>query len=349
MVTLPLAAATDLSKDASTFWGMWGVAITVAGIIVGAIILRVIIHFVIRRVVDQVVNGVKRKQNIDDTQALDSPLKAVRVVQRTRTLGSVLNNIASVVIILIAFTSILSEIGVSVVGVVSAAGVIAAGLAFGAQNVVKDLLSGLFMVFEDQLGVGDIVDVQLASGVVEAVGIRVTQIRDVNGTLWFVRNGEILRVGNMSQGWARAIIDTAVPNGSDIDLVESIILKTAVDLKAQPRWKTRMLEKPELWGMQSISDSHVIVRLAVRTRSAERDNVARELRIRLKKALEAEGISLPSLSSVILSGFDEANSIKGARPVETQPTPTVPRARRAPRRPSTPTAPPFDGPGDNRA
>jgi small conductance mechanosensitive channel len=344
----PTGAASDLAKGADAFWKMWGPAIGVAGILVGAVLLRVIVHFVIRRVVDQIVTGVKRKQNVDDTQALNSPLKAVRVVQRTRTLGSVLNNMATVVIAVVAIAAILATLHAPTVGLVSAASVIAAGLAFGAQNIVKDLLSGLFIVAEDQLGVGDIVDVQLATGVVENVGIRVTQVRDVNGTLWFVRNGEILRVGNMSQGWARAIIDVAVPYETDVDQVESVIMKTSTELSAQPRWKTRMLEKPELWGLQSISDSHLIIRLAVRTRSADKDAVARELRLRIVRALDAEGIHLPSIQSVILQGFEEATNVRGARPVETQPMPVQRnKAPRAPRRgkkgpqdPLTPPTPP---------
>ncbi|WP_344796600.1 mechanosensitive ion channel family protein [Frondihabitans peucedani] len=321
-------AVAEIAKGADAFWSMWGKPIGVLAVIVGAILLRVVIHFVIRRVVAQIVNGVKKKQNVEDTQALNSPLQAVRVVQRTRTLGSVLNNVSSVIIIVVAIAVILSVLDVNTVGIVSGASVIAAGLAFGAQNIVKDILSGMFIVLEDQLGVGDIVDVQLATGVVENVGIRVTQVRDVNGTLWFVRNGEILRVGNMSQGWARAIIDTAVPYDTDIDAVEQTILKVAEGLQQQPRWRTRVLEKPEIWGLQSISDSAMVIRLAVRTRSSEKDNVARELRVRLKKALDETGVTLPSLNSVVLQGFDEANSIKGARPVETAPTP-VPRGRGA--------------------
>ncbi|MBF4576688.1 mechanosensitive ion channel family protein [Frondihabitans sp. VKM Ac-2883] len=340
------SAADDIATGASAFWDAWGTPIAVAGVIVGAVVLRIIVHFVIRRVVDQIVTGVKKKQNVDDTQALNSPLRAVRVVQRTRTLGSVLNNVATVVIAVIAIATILATLNIATVGLVSAASVIAAGLAFGAQNIVKDILSGLFMVVEDQLGVGDIVDVQLATGVVEAVGIRVTQVRDVNGTLWFVRNGEILRVGNMSQGWARAIIDIAVPYENDIDEVESIVLTTSAAVAAQPRWKTRMLEKPEIWGLQSISESHLVIRLAVRTRSADKDAVARELRLRIVRALDAKGIHLPSLQSVVLSGFEEATNIRGARPIETQPTPVQGRnkAPRAPRRGRN--APPT---GDNEA
>src|SRR5690606_10611373 len=105
-----------------------------------------------------------------------------------------------------------------------------AGLGFGAQNIVKDVLNGFFMVIEDQLGVGDVVDLGPATGVVESVGIRITDIRDVNGTLWHVRNGEIVRVGNLSQGWARAIIDLAVPYDTDTDEAQQLILTTALDM-----------------------------------------------------------------------------------------------------------------------
>lgn len=343
----PSGVAGDVAAGVKSFWDMWGTAITIAAIIVGALIVRVIAIFVIRRVVDQIVSGVKRKQQVDDTQALvASPLQAVRVVQRTRTLGSVLQNVVTVVVVIIALTTILGELHVNTIGIVSAASVIAAGLAFGAQSIVKDMLSGLFIIAEDQLGVGDVVDVGLATGMVESVGIRVTQVRDVNGTLWFVPNGQILRVGNMSQGWARVVLDTAVPYDVDIDEVEAVMLQTATALAVEPRWKTRIVEKPELWGLESISESALVIRLVVRTRSAEKDNVARELRTRIKKAMDQLDITLPSLTSVVLTGFDEATSVRGARPVETAPTP-VKRTGKAPRKgagaattpPAAPAAP----------
>jgi small conductance mechanosensitive channel len=175
------------------------------------------------------------------------------------------------------------------------------------------------MVSEDQLGVGDVVDLGFATGVVEGVGIRITQVRDVNGTLWFVRNGEILRVGNMSQGWARVIIDLAVPYEADVDAVQDRILLTAVDMASNTKWKPRILEKPEIWGIESISSEAVIVRLVVKTASASKDDVARELRSRLKRALDEMGVRLPALNSIILTGYDGATSVKGARPPKTKP------------------------------
>jgi len=330
---LLLAAATDpagpIDFDWDAFWAMWGVPIRIAAILLVAILLRIALHFTIRRVVDQVVNGIKRKQNVDDTQALmASPLQAVRVVQRTRTLGSVLNNVVTVVVAAIALVLVLSELNFNIVAIVSAAGVVGAGLAFGAQNIVKDMLNGIFMVAEDQLGVGDVVDVGPAAGVVEAVGIRVTQIRDVNGVLWFVRNGEILRVGNMSQGWTRVVIDLAVPYSADVDQVQDAMLNTANELAATPKWKRAMIDQPEVWGIQSIAEEHVVIRIVAKTRSSDRDSVDRELRSRLKKTLDGMDIVLPSLTSVVLTGFDSASSVQGARPPRTVPTPHVPRGKR---------------------
>jgi len=182
---------------------------------------------------------------------------------------------------------------------------------------VKDVLTGLLMVLEDQLGIGDIVDLGLATGVVEQVGIRVTQVRDVNGTLWYVRNGEVNRVGNMSQGWARVIVDLGVPYASDVDAAQERILRTARELAAEPKWATRVLDEPELWGIESVSADVIVVRVTMKVRTASRDDVARELRSRLARDLKAAGIPLPSLEQVVLEGIDGAASVAGSRPPRT--------------------------------
>ncbi|MFP3465138.1 mechanosensitive ion channel family protein [Leifsonia sp. SIMBA_070] len=317
----------------ATFWtelGSWAAEagwnlVNAACIIGGAFLLAWILRVVIRNVVARIVSGVKKGQNVSDTQALvASPLAAVRLVQRTRTLGSVLTNIVHVTIGIIALILILNVFVPNVLGsfaLLTAA--LGAGLGFGAQNIVKDVLNGLFMVMEDQLGVGDVVDLGPATGVVEAVGIRVTQVRDVNGTLWFVRNGEILRVGNMSQGWARVIIDLAVPYDADMEAVQAKMLETANALATSTKWRSRILEKPELWGLESISADAMVIRIVLKTRTTARDDVSRELRLRLKQALDEMQVKLPSLSAVVLSGFDSAASVQGAKPPRTRPTSTV--------------------------
>jgi small-conductance mechanosensitive channel len=317
-----------------SFFSTWGTLIRVISYVLGGVLLRWILLVVIRHTVDQIVTGVKKRQNVDDTQSIQaSPLTAVRVVQRTRTLGSVLSNITTVVIVVIVLASVLSEVAPNVtssLALLTAA--LGAGLGFGAQNIVKDILNGLFMVVEDQLGVGDVVDVGPATGVVETVGIRITTLRDVNGTLWFVRNGEILRVGNMSQGWARVVIDLAVPYDTDVRAVQERMLATATELAATPKWRSRIVEKPELWGIESISESAVVIRVVVKTRSNARDDVSRELRGRLKASLDAMGVTLPSLAAVVLTGFDSAASVGGAHPPRTASTPVQQPEKPAPRK-----------------
>jgi len=322
-----------------TFWTtvnlilQWSI-IRIAIIIIFALIARWVLLFSIHRVVNQIVSGVKKTQNVDDTQALNvSPVAAVRTVQRTRTLGSVLTNIVNVLVVVIAVLLIVTVIDPNILtsfALLTAA--LGAGLGFGAQNIVKDVLNGLFMVMEDQLGVGDVVDLGPATGVVEAVGIRITQVRDVNGTLWFVRNGEILRVGNMSQGWARVIIDLAVPYKTDVEAVQAEMLRVAVEMATNSKWRSRVLEKPEIWGIESIAEDAVVIRIVIKTRTTAKDDVARELRLRLKKALDAMGVQLPSLTSIVLTGFEGAASVQGARPPRTTPLPVIAPPKKAPRR-----------------
>lgn len=315
------------------FLETWNVFAKIVGIVLGSIIVRGVLQLVIRRVVNRVVSGVKKKQNVEDTQALfASPLAAVRTVQRTRTLGSVLSNGVTAIIIIVAVLLIVSSLDSNITGsfalITAATG---AGLGFGAQNIVKDVLNGLFMVAEDQFGVGDVVDLGTATGIVEDVGIRVTKVRDVNGTLWFVRNGEILRVGNMSQGWSRVIIDLAVPYDADYGAVQERMLATANELAAEPKWRSLMLEKPEIWGIESISAEAIVIRLVMKTQASSKDDVARELRGRLKATLDAMGIKLPALNSVVLSGYEGAGSVRGARPPKTRPLevqPTAPARKR---------------------
>ncbi|MRG58626.1 mechanosensitive ion channel [Agromyces sp. CFH 90414] len=327
---------------------MLGKLVSVILIVVIALLIRWVLHFVIDRVVQQIVSGVKKKQDVTDTQALQaSPLATVRLVQRTRTLGNVLSNVVNVTLFIVVTLMIVATINPDILGsfaLLSAA--IGAGLGFGAQNIVKDALNGLFMVVEDQLGVGDVVDLGPATGIVEEVSIRITKVRDVNGTLWFVRNGEILRVGNLSQGWARVILDVAVPYEADIEAVEGEMLKTATELAQVPKWRSRILDKPEVWGLESISDDAMVIRIVMKVRTSSKDDVARELRVRLKHALDAMDVKLPSLSSVVLSGFEGATRVKGAKPPKTSPnrvlageaTPAKrPKAPRAPRSPKAPT------------
>jgi small conductance mechanosensitive channel len=166
---------------------------------------------------------------------------------------------------------------------------------------------------------------------VEAVGIRMTQIRDVNGVLWYVRNGELTRIGNMSQGWARAILDVTVPKGVDVEAVQHRMLSTATELLADPQWHPYVLDKPELWGLESVTADGIVLRLVVRTRANTKDDVAWSLRVHLREALLTAGVEPAAISSGRLETFEHAGVLRGARPARSGPIPTArrPRARAA--------------------
>ena len=176
-------------------------ALTIAIIIASCVLIALVLRVLIRRVVHRIVDSAKSKAAVDDTQALErSPLADMRLVQRTRTLGSILQNIVNVMLVVIAVVLIVNAIDSGLLGSLTLlTAAVGAGLGFGAQNIVKDVLNGMFIVAEDQIGIGDVVDLGLASGVVEYVSVRITQVRDVNGTLWYVRNGEVTRIGKIGR------------------------------------------------------------------------------------------------------------------------------------------------------
>lgn len=333
----PLVAAKGgaVVQAVTSFWAtdvghVTTKAILVVVIIVIAIAIRLAARTVIRLFVNRVVSGVKRRQHADDTQALlASPVTAARIVQRTRTLGTVLNNIVSALVAIVALLLIVTTIDPGITGAFSLiTAALGAGLGFGAQSIVKDVLTGLFMVADDQLGVGDVVQTDLASGVVEAVGIRVTQIRDVNGVLWFVRNGEINRVGNLSQGWSRAIVDVQVPRDADVQAVQRRMLQVATTVAADPRWAAALIEPPELWGIESVTENGVVVRLVQKTRITTRDDIAWALRTNLMEALESMGVQKPVIASAPVERYELAGPLRGARATGSEPA--APKRTRAP-------------------
>jgi small conductance mechanosensitive channel len=239
-----------------------------------------------------------------------------------------------VIIVLLLVLGVLAPNALGSLTLLTAA--IGAGLGFGAQNIVKDVLNGIFIVAEDQIGIGDVVDLGLATGVVESVSVRITQVRDVNGTLWYVRNGEVTRIGNMSLGWSRVIIDLSVAADSDIDAVEEAMLVAARSLAKDPKWRTRIIEQPEIWGLESISGDALVIRLVMKTRAGAKDDVARELRMRLKNAMDELGVKLPQLNSIMLTGLESAQRVRGANPPKTKPVPVDPDVVWKPKKPKRP-------------
>jgi small conductance mechanosensitive channel len=216
-----------------------------------------------------------------------------RSAQRTQTLGEVMSNVGAIVIYSIAFVMALAEFDISLGPILASAGVAGVALGFGAQSVVKDFLSGIFMLIEDQYGVGDVIDVGEAAGVVEKVNLRVTQVRDIHGTLWHVPNGEIRRVGNKSQEWARAVLDVEVAYGTDIAVAMGVIKRVADEVWEEAPDNATILEEPEIWGIEYFGESAIAIRLAMKVEPAEQWTTARLVRGRLKEAFDAEGIEIP--------------------------------------------------------
>jgi small conductance mechanosensitive channel len=179
------------------------------------------------------------------------------------------------------------------------AGVVGVALGFGAQNLVRDFLSGIFMLIEDQYGVGDVIDAGPATGKVEGVSLRTTRIRDVEGNVWHIPNGVIQRVANKSQEWSRALLDIQVAYDADTGRAADVIKRVADETWRDPVWSAEMLEEPEVWGVESLDVNGVSIRLVAKTKPLSQWKVERELRARIKQALEAEGIEIPLPQAVV--------------------------------------------------
>ena len=274
-------------------YGEWGFAIRIALIIVGLVVLRWVLLVAIKRVVTTVTTGVKKREGAADTKALDaSPLARARIVQRARTIGLVLSNLLTAGLTISALIAILSEFGIAIGALAAGAGILGAAIGFGAQSLVRDFLAGLFIVVEDQFGVGDFVDLGTATGIVESIRLRVTQVRDLEGTVWYVRNGEIIRVGNQSQGWSRIILDLPLAYDADLEKAKKVLEAAAAKLTETPALKTGLIGKAEVWGVQALAGEEVVFRMVQQVRPSKKEAVTRALRLEAKKALDKAGIRL---------------------------------------------------------
>ncbi len=219
--------------------------------------------------------------------------QAERGKQRAQALGTVLRSITSLLIYGTAIVIVLGEFGVNLGPLVAGAGIVGVALGFGAQSLVRDFLSGIFMLIEDQYGVGDIIDVGDATGVVEEIKLRITRLRDVNGTVWFIPNGEIRRIGNKSQQWARAVLDIGVAYDTDIGHAVRVIKEVADGIWQEQIETATVLEEPEIWGIEELGDNAVAIRLVFKVEPGEQFATARETRRRIKAAFDREGIEIP--------------------------------------------------------
>jgi moderate conductance mechanosensitive channel len=268
-----------------------GGAVTIVCIFVASLIIRKITLTFIRRAFDRAAMRAETKPG----RFLEAGLLmgAERRLQRTRALGGVLSSVASATIMIIATLMIIGELHISTGPILASVGVVSAAIGFGARDVVTDLLAGIFMIMEDQYGVGDYIDAGDAKGTVEEVGLRITQLRDIDGVVWYLRNGTIKRIGNQSQGYARAIVDVPVSYTENPSRVRDVMVETAHQMFEDPQWKDSFLtEAPTVAGIESIEGDHMMMRVAVRTAPRWSAEVARELRQRLLFAFDEAGVKV---------------------------------------------------------
>ena len=288
--------------------------------IVVVLLLCWIARFLLMRVIGRVATGIAtgagklgggRRNGLLDS----SPLLNERRQQRAETLASVLKSTVTFVLGIMAVLVVLDTVGIAIAPFLASAGIAGVALGFGAQALVKDFLSGIFMLAEDQYGVGDSVDLGDASGTVEAVGLRVTRLRDVKGTVWYVRNGEILRVGNQSQGWARAVVDVSVAYGEDLAHAQEVLQRIADQLAAEEDWQPLVLDAPEVWGVERMTTDGIVLRLVVKTAPLQQWAVQRELLRRIKAVFDAEGIEFPLQQRTVFLRHDD-RAPQDRRPVD---------------------------------
>jgi small conductance mechanosensitive channel len=254
-------------------------------------ILRRVVTRTARKIRDQPRTSAFREETTDPMVLED--LATRRHVQRVDTLATVLRNVVSIAVWFVAALIIISDLGIDLAPLLASAGVATVVIGFGAQQVVRDYLAGLFMLLEDQFGVGDVIDMGEATGTVESVSLRVTRLRDIEGVVWWVPNGQVTRVGNKSQQWSRALLDIAVAPDTDTARATEVIQQTADDMWHDPKWSNRLLAEPEVWGVEDVAVAGVLIRLVVKTVPLAQWDVARELRARLKRAFDEAGIRLP--------------------------------------------------------
>ncbi len=280
---------TDTSRD-------WLIhrPIEIAAYIALALVLRFGAHRAIDRMSKPSFRGPSLLRPLRErTPTMKGALLSERRAQRAETIGSVLKSTVSVAVLIWCLLQILSAVGLDVRPFLASAGIAGLAIGFGAQNLVRDFLSGIFMLLEDQYGVGDVVDLGEATGTIETVGLRVTTLRDIGGTLWYCRNGEIVRVGNMSQGYAVAVLDLLVAHSSDIDKACEVAERAAVDAVAASNLEPDVLEPPELLGVQKVGPDGVTLRLTVKVKPARQWAVQRAIHRAVLDAFAAEGIKAP--------------------------------------------------------
>jgi moderate conductance mechanosensitive channel len=275
-----------------------GVPLRIFAIILGALIFQLVFTWAIRRLVRRTAENARRERLLNDRKAvrtaeLTQILMTQRTEQRANAIGTLLTSIVAAIVWGIALLTVLPLLGIDIAPLLASAGVIGVALGFGAQTLVKDYLSGIFIIVEDQYGIGDVVDLGPVVGTVEEVALRYTQVRDLSGVVWYVRNGEILRVANRSQGWTLAIVDIPVPYDVNLGTVRDIVERVSADMDSDPVFDEILLGPPQFAGVESVSGEAMVVRITAKSVPEQQVPLARAIRERVKLAFDRSGIVVP--------------------------------------------------------
>jgi small-conductance mechanosensitive channel len=254
--------------------------IRIGVVVLLAVIAYRIIKIIIRRIIER------------EIEEEDPLVKRVRE-QRGRTIASLLGNVAFVAIFVVVALTVLNILLDNIGPILASFGILGLAISFGAQSLVKDMISGTFMLMEGQFAIGDVVRVADVSGMVEKITLRTTVLRDHEGAVHIVPNGSITRVTNLTKSWSKTVLDIGVSYREDVDRVVEVLRNEARHFQADPEWGPLLLEDIQVPGVESFSDSAVIIRVAAKTLPLKQWDVARELRRRIKKRFDAEKIEIP--------------------------------------------------------
>ncbi len=303
--------ATDDSSADSSFWEKLGQAAGTIGI---TIVVVFIAWLIVRWAIIWLTRGIERGAELSDRQVRrlakygktppppdyekDRRLEQDRRKKRAHTIRAVLISGATVIAFVTAFMIILSVLGVPIAALVASAGILSVALGFGAQSLVKDLITGVFMLIEDQYGVGDIIDVGEAIGTVEEVGLRSVRLRALDGTVWYVPNGQIVRVGNMTRTWSRVLIEVRFHYDTDLDAARQAMFDAVTEARKDPDIAAAILGEPEVPGIEAIAYNSVTLRLVMQVNPATQWTVQREIRRHLRRILSERGLEISAPENV---------------------------------------------------
>ncbi|MGR6970432.1 mechanosensitive ion channel family protein [Streptomyces cynarae] len=309
-------------------WSTWlAIGLRVILILVIAAVLRV----AVRRAITQLIERMNRstEATANGTSLGGLLVNAERRRQRAAAIGSVLRSVASFLILGTAALMVLATFQINLAPLLASAGVAGVAVGFGARNLVTDFLSGVFMILEDQYGVGDTIDAGVASGEVIEVGLRVTKLRGADGEIWYVRNGEIKRIGNLSQGWATAGVDVTVRADENLDRVKAVLDAVAERMSKDEPWNEILWGPVEVLGLDSVLIDSMVVRLSAKTMPGKALAVERELRWRVKRAFDEEDIRIVGGLPTTLAEEEAADSTAPVAPPSAHSNPDSPQSEAA--------------------